>query len=219
MAILEDKFTSLMDLLKIPLEKQNFEELWNRIQNLIEQNETFNAYFSKNDNTLEKILNNPGLQHLAENIFDNLMYNDLEICQGINQASKQIIDYQMNKPMFLLKKLRNLSKNNQKDWINVIESVKNSDREKAIISYLQWNLKKEALVDLPCYSSPDVQDYFRKKIFESCKMEESSDEDTDIVKILAPLTDNPNAPNKLGWTPSSITKNAEIRRSLESINL
>ena len=35
---------------------------------------------------------------------------------------------------------------------------------------------------------------------ESCQ-KESSDEDIEIVKILAPLTDNPNAPDNFGQTP------------------
>ena len=39
---------------------------------------------------------------------------------------------------------------------------------------------------------------------------------TEIVKILAPLLDNPNAPNNNGDTPSSVAKNSEIRRFLES---
>ena len=39
---------------------------------------------------------------------------------------------------------------------------------------------------------------------------------TEIVKILAALTDNPNAPNKNGQTPSSLTKIAEIRRILNT---
>ena len=82
----------------------------------------------------------------------------------------------------------------------VIQSMKNSEKEKAIISYLQWNLKKEA-VDLQCYTSPAVQDNLRKMIMESCKKEESSAENTEIVKILAPLTDNPNAPDEYGETP------------------
>ena len=38
---------------------------------------------------------------------------------------------------------------------------------------------------------------------------------TEIVKILAPLTINPNAPTKMGWTPIAVAKNAEIRRILE----
>ena len=40
---------------------------------------------------------------------------------------------------------------------------------------------------------------------------------TEIVKTLAPLTDNPNAPED-GKTPSSVTKNTEIQRYLESFN-
>ena len=39
---------------------------------------------------------------------------------------------------------------------------------------------------------------------------------TEIVKILAPLTDNPNAPNKNGESPSSLTKNAGIRKILNT---
>ena len=36
---------------------------------------------------MEKIINNPGLQHLAENVFLNLNYADLKKCQLINQAA------------------------------------------------------------------------------------------------------------------------------------
>ena len=38
----------------------------------------------------------------------------------------------------------------------------------------------------------------------------------EIVKILAALTDNPNAPNNYGETPSSVAKNYEVLRILES---
>ena len=41
---------------------------------------------------------------------------------------------------------------------------------------------------------------------------------THIVKILAPLTDNPNAPTKWGDTPYSVTRDAKIQRILESFN-
>ena len=127
---------------------------------------------SKNDDTvqsmaesspLEIILNNPGLVHIGENIFNNLDDKDVEVCRDINRSSRQIL----NNPMFWLRKFGQLSKENQKDWFKVIQSVKNSKKELAITSYLQWNLKKEA-VDLPCYTSPAVQDDFRKKIWESC---------------------------------------------------
>ena len=146
---------------------------------------------------MEKILNNPGLQHLAENVFWNLNVEDLIMCSQINQSCNQILQ----NPIFCLAKFKGLSKENQKDWIKTIQSEKNSDKGIAIISYLKWNLKKNIRVDLPCYSNPAVQDYFNKRIMELCKKKESSDEDTEIIKIFAHLTDNPNAPDEDGITP------------------
>ena len=109
MALLdEDQITKLMDLLEIPEEKRNFEEMQDQIQKL----KTF--YLSKTDNTLEKILNNPGLQHLAENIVENLTQKDLKMFGEINQSSKEILDYQMDKPTFLLRKFRYLSEEGKK---------------------------------------------------------------------------------------------------------
>ena len=190
---------------------------------------------------MEKILKNPGLEHLAENIFGNLSCEDVEVCRGINQSSREILD----NPMFWLRQFGSLSKKNQKDWFKVIQSAKNSDKEKVILRYLQWNLKKEA-VDLPCYTSPAVQDDFRKKIWESCGKWDSSEkgfssflakylpflkifhseehrrhENIEIVKILAPLTDNPNGPNKYGETPiheAAFNGHKEIIKILETYN-
>ena len=146
---------------------------------------------------MDTIVSNPGLHHLAEEVFWNLDVEDLKICAQINQSCNKILQ----NPMFCLRKFERLSKENRKDWIKVIQSVKNTDKGIAIISYLKWNFKKDVMVDLPCYSSPAVQDEFRMKILEICKKQDSSDEDAEIVKIFAPLTDNPNAPNNNGYTP------------------
>ena len=59
---------------------------------------------------MEKIINNTGLQHLAENIFWNLQVEDLKICAHINQYCKQILE----NPTFWLKGFKKLSKENQK---------------------------------------------------------------------------------------------------------
>ena len=142
---------------------------------------------------MEKIIRNPGLQHLAEEVFWNLNVEDLKVCAQINQSCKQILQ----NPIFCLRKCEHLSKENQNEWIKVIQSVKNSDKGIAVISYVKWNLKKDKFVDLPCYSNPAVQNDFRKKILEFCMYGLGH---TEIVKILAPLTDNPNAPNKNGNT-------------------
>ena len=60
---------------------------------------------------MEKIISNPGLQHLAEKVFWNLDVEDLKICAQINQSCKQILQ----NPIFCLRKFENLSKKNQKD--------------------------------------------------------------------------------------------------------
>ena len=201
---------------------------------------------------MEKIVGNPGFQHLAETVFLNLDIEDLKICGQINQSCKQMLEkplfwlmnfnclsteskkdwveiiqsvinsnyekiitsyfkWILNKevavvdlPCFWFKKFRYLSKEDQMDWIKVIESEKNSEKEKAIMSYLEWNLKNKALVDLPCYTNPVVQDDFRKIIREICEkreFRELPDEDSEMVGLLAPLTDNPNVPDEKGWTP------------------
>ena len=41
---------------------------------------------------MEKILKNPGLIHLAEDIFKNLSDEAVEICRYINQSSREILD-------------------------------------------------------------------------------------------------------------------------------
>ena len=158
---------------------------------------------------MEKIINNPGLQHLAEKVFWDLDDENLKNCAQINQSCKQILQ----NPIFYLKKFEHLSNTNRKNWIDFIQSVKHSDKEIAIISYLQWNLKKDALVDLPCYSSSAIQERIR----DICNTWGSNQEDLEIVQILASLTDNPNAPDKDGNTPNylaAINGNTEIVKIL-----
>ena len=58
-------------------------------------------------------------------------------------------NYLMGKPMFMLRKPRGISMDNQNDWLKDIQSIKISGKMKDVISYLHWNLKKDALVDLP----------------------------------------------------------------------
>ena len=57
---------------------------------------------------MEKLLKNPGLVHLAENIFNNLSDETMEICRYINQSSREIL----NNINFWLRKFANLSKEN-----------------------------------------------------------------------------------------------------------
>ena len=70
---------------------------------------------------MEKIINNPGLQHLAEKFFWDLDVEDLKICAQINQSCKQILQ----NPIFCLRNFKGLSKENQKDWIKDIQIFSN----------------------------------------------------------------------------------------------
>ena len=111
----------------------------------------------------------------------------------------------LDDPIFWFRKFGNLSKENQNDWIKDFQSKKDAAQEKAIILYLSRKLKKDAMADLPCYTNLNFQDDFRKKIMESCKCNHCDDCE-EIVKILAPLTGNPNAPAKNGSTPSYLVE-------------
>ena len=84
---------------------------------------------------MEKIVNNPGLQHLAEKVFINLNVEDLKMCARINQSCEQILE----NPMFWLRIFGDiLSKEDQNEWIKIIQSLEeNSKKRKAIIPYLQ----------------------------------------------------------------------------------
>ena len=143
---------------------------------------------------MENIINNPGLHHLAENIFLNLGPKDLEECRLINKTSTQILD----NPMFWLRKFGqgSLSKKNREEWIKTIKLHKNSDMEKKILLILKWSLENYGLVDLLLYTNPIVQDDFKKRIKKAAKLGHIK-----TVQILAPLTDNPNTPLKYGETP------------------
>ena len=94
-----------------------------------------------------------------------------------------------------MRKFEYLSKANQKEWIKAIQSVKSTDKGIAIISNLQWNLKKE-VVDPPCYPNNALQ-----ILKYCCAKRESSDEDIEIAKLSANLIDNAikNAPSESGF--------------------
>ena len=105
------------------------------------------------NSTLWNFIKNPGLQHLAKEIFWNLNYSSLEICQQINESSSQILE----NPFFWLEKFireGSISKKNQEDWTKVIQSVINTNMEKHIVLYLKWTLKEKGAGDVTIYTNP-----------------------------------------------------------------
>ena len=78
------------------------------------------------------------------------------------KLKKEVVEV-VDLPYIWFKKFRSLPQENLNNWIKVIESHKNSDKEEAIMSYIQWKLEREAF--LPYYASFVVQDIIRKSNF------------------------------------------------------
>ena len=147
---LENQMEILMEIMKLPEEKQTFLELKNAIEKIQSNHITEKEHAdnfdqdnieSQNMNQvsyMENFLNNPGLQHLAKEIFWNLNAKNLEICSQINQSSCKIIE----NPMFWLKKcnsstsLVKLTKKSQMEWTKDILALKNKRDKLTVTSYL-----------------------------------------------------------------------------------
>ena len=168
---------------------------------------------------LEEIINSPGLQHIAEEIFLNLDFNGIMTCQLVNNSCKYIVD----KPMFWLKKwkLRGLSDENHRDWVNAIQITKNTTVEKNVQAYIQMVIKSGHFLDIPCYINSKVVSEFSKELSFHKALEEkdagifqlsallniqyiiyrgyliqiaASKNQLNVIKVLVPLFDyNPNA--------------------------
>ena len=112
-------------------------------------------------NSLENFITNPGLQHVAENIFSNLNYKDITACQLINRSSRLI----QNNSRFWLKKLvqNGMSRKNQNDWIKAIQLTQNTKYQRNIYLYLKRSFAMKKLMDIPCYIDKEVIEKSAKK--------------------------------------------------------
>ena len=151
---------------------------------------------------MEQIINNQGFQHIVEKIFLPLKCQDLLVCELINKSSKNIL----GNLWFWHKKwiIRGLSEKNQEDWGKAIElSIKNwPELEQNVLLYQRKVLRNDhgAFVDIPCYSRlliklKDVHQLTNDEKLNRLRRA-AIDGIIDLVKILAPLTTNPNAPNE-----------------------
>ena len=133
----------------------------------------------------EKILSNPGLQHLAEDVFWNLDYEDLQVCRGINQSAKRILDNQnqfpRSEPLFLLKKFvrrGGISKEIQNDWTKYIQSTSQRISD-FTLRFLKQKWKNGD--DIPCYTSPIDQDHSQKKRYRCLQCSFFTDDSKAII--------------------------------------
>ena len=127
--------------------------------------------------SIDKIINNPGLQHITEEIFINLDFNDIIACQLINKSCKVIL----NNPMFWLKKWRlrgGLSKKNETVWIKAIQKTRNTNMAQNVDLYFKKIIKlKNHIMDVQCYIDSIVIENF------SDIMEDINNDIADVIRI------------------------------------
>ena len=114
----------------------------------------------------------PGLHHLAEKIFSVLEDEKLLMCQKVNDFWKRILD----NPMFWLKKClkQGLPKEYHLEWTKLIHHPKDPDVEENVTSYLRNMYETKTFIS-PIHTAFIFQD-------------------SEIIKIMARLSKNPNAP-------------------------
>ena len=159
---------------------------------------------------------NPELQHLAEDVFFNLNHEDFEEYMEVDESWKKII----YNPSFLLRKCIQLGyfEKTKSAWKTTVQLTKSRDEE-FLTEHFFDVLNMETF-------HPDVSPIYLAAIYGYSKIiqavaassiddpntSEGSDGDTpmhaaareghlDVIKVLAPLSKNPNAPNSSGWTP------------------
>ena len=137
-----------------------------------------------------------GFHLIAVNIFlhmdlENLVAlpNKKTGCELINKRCQEIL----NNPIFWIKKFVGLSKKNRKDWIKAIKSVK-TEKMKQVVSYLKL-LLKEGISDEPSFTTPMGQKNILFRIHHS-----ASHGNLEVIKILAPLSNKPDAKGGGGYS-------------------
>ena len=142
---------------------------------------------------MEKITQSPGLQHIAETIFLQLDLNDIEKCQDVAVSWQKILRY----PMFWFRKCvsRGFLKKHKSAWsraislITTIQVGKNADPDKRTMA-------------INCITS-HLKEIFQNGIFADVSPihRAAMTGDLILIEFLAPLMENPNAPDENGWTP------------------
>ena len=143
---------------------------------------------------LDGITKSPGLAHISEQILMNLDQRDIKKCKKVNESWKGI----MTNPWFWFKAcIRKgfLSSKQQEEWTKVIQALANSKLTKYLMKYLKEIHSRKVPKK---YRKPfhNFQCPFYKMYTKALKQD-----DLEVVKLLAPLLDNPNAPNIFGDTP------------------
>ena len=128
---------------------------------------------------MDLLTKNPGLQLVAEEIFQNLNVLDLENCEEVSKSWKAIL----RNSSFWLRKCR---KNDDND----VDSKKTGNAWKTVISMVlkDTNLEENLCCHLKMICKGEEN--YKSPIYWA-----SENGHSDVVKVLAPISNNPNAPD------------------------
>ena len=134
---------------------------------------------------MDLITRTPGLIHIAEQIFTNLDRKELLQCQKVNEYWAIIL----RNPWFWYHRMTQnntlLSEEHQKEWMDFCEKLSKLDLTRDMdpgLNLIYTCLEKSVTLNRVYWSA-------------------LSTASTETVKIMAPLFESPNAPNKDGKTP------------------
>ena len=139
---------------------------------------------------MESIAENPGLQHLVENVFANLEdHKSLLECQKVNSTWKQML----KNPRFWFKKClsKGLLRQYLNDWTKLFKSLKNNAEldEKILTKYL-----------MKIHNGLAIESPLKLALRESIISGQNNGH-IEIIKILAPSVEDLNEPFSSGKTP------------------
>ena len=133
---------------------------------------------------LDQIIRTPGLIHIAEQIFSNLDRQNLLQCQKVNENWASFL----RNPWFWYNRMKQnttLSEVHQEEWSKFCEKLKKLDQTKDMtqgVNFIYECLEHSVILN---------------EVYQSAAKKGH----TETIKILVPLTDNPNAPDIYGGTP------------------
>ena len=140
-------------------------------------------------------------------------YQEIQACGRLNVSFQIFADQLMENPSFLLKAIIHggMSKKNETDWTEIIQKTKGTKFKEIVLLYLKSKTNSQSFdFDVPSIIKKvmDGNTTYYYYIHEV------------VYPILAPLTDNPNAPNINGVTPIHIAEengHTEIVNFLSSL--
>ena len=140
---------------------------------------------------MENLTNNPGLQHIAEDIFLNLTSDSIEKCQEVDESWKSML----KDPLFWLKKcIKNGHlKKTKSAWEKAVQITRGTNMEECVMEHLKIISDSESTCLIGLFSRYGPVGI--TPIFAAAQGGHAN-----VIQVLLPFTDNPNAPGPDGRT-------------------